>query len=128
MESQVDSIFAMDFFSVDTVFYQSFYVFFIICHRTREIVQCAISQFPNKQFVKQQMIKFEKRVKQKVYRIRDRTGQFYLDYSYYNIIDVCTSVQAPNMKDYTSYCTSLIRLVINSINLVPLPIVLSVFK
>ena len=74
LESQVDSIFAMDFFTVDTVFNQRFYVHFIICHKTREIVQFAISQFPNKQFVKQQMIEFEETVKRKVYMIRDRTG------------------------------------------------------
>ena len=98
LESQVDSIFAMDFFTVDTMFNQRFYVHFIICHKTREIVQFAISQFPNKQFVKQQMIEFEETVKRKVYMIRDRTGQFYLDYSYYNIVDVCTSVEAPDMN------------------------------
>ncbi len=98
LESQVDSIFAMDFFTVDTLFNQRFYIHFIICHKTRDIVQFAISQFPNRQFVKQQMIEFEERVKQRVYMIHDRTGQFYLDYSYYNIVDVCTSVMAPNMN------------------------------
>ena len=44
------------------------------------------------------MIEFEDRDKRKVYMIRDCTGQFFLDYSFYNIVDVCTSVQAPNMN------------------------------
>jgi len=78
----------MDFFTVDTVFNQRFYVFFIICHKTREIVQFAITQNPTLEFVKQQIIDFEHTVNRTVYMIRDRASQFFLDYSAFNIIDV----------------------------------------
>jgi putative transposase len=109
LQSQIDSIFAMDFFTVDTLFNERFYVLFIISHKTREIVQCAISQFPNREFVKQQLIIFEENAKSKVFMIRDRTGQFYLDYSFYNIVDVCTSVEAPNMNSIAERFVKSIR-------------------
>ncbi len=35
------SIYAMDFFTVDTILNVRFYVFFIIRHQTREIIQYA---------------------------------------------------------------------------------------
>ncbi|MFC1669073.1 integrase core domain-containing protein [Spirochaetota bacterium] len=95
---QAESIYAMDFFTIDTILNQRYYILFIIHHKTREIVQYAITRNPTREFVKQQIIEFEIRVKDKVYMIRDRAPQFFLDYVNYGIIDVCTSVKAPNMN------------------------------
>ena len=41
-----------------TVLNQRFYVFFIIRHQTREIIQFRITMNPVKEFVRQQMIEF----------------------------------------------------------------------
>ena len=55
---QIHSFYAMDFFSIDTMVKQRFYVFFIIYHQTREIVQFAITQNPGREYVRQQLIEF----------------------------------------------------------------------
>ena len=102
LTSQAKSIFAMDFFTVDTIFNLRFYVFFIIRHESREIVQFAITRFPSREFVRQQMILFEENVVQNVkdlaYMIHDGAGDFYINLMDYGIQGVKTSPFAPNMN------------------------------
>jgi transposase InsO family protein len=102
LSAQIQSIFAMDFFTVDTLFNARFYVFFIIRHQTREIVQCAITQFPSREFVRQQIMLFEEAVVQKakdtLYLIHDGSGEFCFDLSDFGIRGVKTSPYAPNMN------------------------------
>jgi hypothetical protein len=38
LEMHIETLYAMDFFTIDTIFNKRFYVFFIISHKTREIV------------------------------------------------------------------------------------------
>ena len=72
LTSHIESLFAMDYFTVETMLNQRFYVFFIIAHRSREILQYAITQSPTTNFVKQQLIEFEHSCKGTVYLIHDR--------------------------------------------------------
>jgi hypothetical protein len=51
---QIHSIYAMDFFTIDTILNQRFYIYFIIYHKTREIVQFAVTRSPTREFVRQQ--------------------------------------------------------------------------
>ena len=95
MKRQAKSMYGMDFFTVDTLMKQRFYVYFVIHHKTRGILQFAITQNPIKEFVKQQIILFSENLKDKVYMIRDNAAQFNLDYLLYGIKAVKTSVQAP---------------------------------
>ena len=74
LKSQIKSIYAMDFFTVDTVLNQRFFVFFIIRHETRELIQFGITMNPVKEFVKQQITDFTYDLKANVYLIHDRTG------------------------------------------------------
>jgi transposase InsO family protein len=98
LKMQVDSIYAMDIFTVDTIFNKRFYVFFIISHKTREIVRFAVTENPVKEFVRQQLIEFEHKMKKKVYMIHDNAPIFFFDYLSYGIKEVRTSFQAPNMN------------------------------
>jgi hypothetical protein len=98
LSSHIDSIFAADFFTVDTLFNERFYVFFFIAHNTREIVYFSITRFPTKEFVRQHLIEFQSIVNRPVYLIHDHGPQLLLDYSLYNIKDICTSIEAPNMN------------------------------
>jgi len=98
LKSQLTSIYAMDFFTVDTLFNQRFYVFFIIRHKTREIIQFGITENPVKEFVRQQIIDFTYDLNDMVYLIHDRTGEFGLKYNDYGIKGIKTSVRAPNMN------------------------------
>ena len=103
LENHIDSLFAMDYFTVDTVFNRRYYVFFIIAHKTREIVQFAVTPYPVKEFVRQQIIDFSESfsgiVKNCLYLIHDRDPAFMsIDYQLYGIQDIVTSVKAPNMN------------------------------
>jgi serine/threonine protein kinase len=55
---QIQSIYAMDFLTIDTLLNQRLYVFFIIYHQTREIAHVAITRNPCREFVRQQLIEF----------------------------------------------------------------------
>jgi len=53
LKTHIKSLYAMDFFTVDTLFNQRFYIFFIIRHKTREIIQFGITMNPVEEFVRQ---------------------------------------------------------------------------
>jgi hypothetical protein len=59
LKLQIHSIHSMDFFTIDTVLNQRFYVYFILYHKTREIVQFAVTRNPTIEFIRQQLIEFE---------------------------------------------------------------------
>ena len=98
IKMHIDSIFAMDFFTVDTILNRRFYVLFIISHATREIIQFAVTENPVYEFVRQQIILFEEKMDRLVYLIHDNAPQFHLDYLCYGIKDVRTSFNSPNMN------------------------------
>ena len=70
----IASVYAMDFFTIDTIFNKRYYVFFIIAHKTREIIRFAVTENPTKEFVRQQIIEFEYQVNQIVYLIHDNAS------------------------------------------------------
>jgi putative transposase len=71
---QAKSIYAMDFFTIDTVLNQRYYVYFIIHHQSRQIVHFAMTQTPCVQFIKQQLIQFETTLENMVYMIHDNAS------------------------------------------------------
>ena len=95
---QIHSIYAMDFFTIDTILNQRYYVFFMIYHKTREIVQFAVTRNPTREFVRQQLMEFEQILDHVVYMIHDHAAQFNLNYIAYGIEGIKTSVKAPNMN------------------------------
>ena len=88
----------MDFFTIDTLLNQRFYVFFMIYHKTREIIQFAVTRNPTREFVRQQLIEFMQRLDHVVYFIHDYAAQFNMNYFDYGINGIKTSVKAPNMN------------------------------
>jgi len=98
LRQQIHSLFAMDFFTIDTVTNHRFYVYFIICHKTRQIVHFTMTKNPCREFVRQQLIDFEQKFNQLIYMIYDHAPQFNLDYLSFGIKGVKTSIQAPNMN------------------------------
>jgi putative transposase len=75
-----------------------FYVFAVISHKTREIVQFAITENPPREFVRQQLMLFSERITSKAYLIHDNALMFNIDYLAYNLVSVRTGVEAPNMN------------------------------
>ena len=98
LRQQIHSIYAMDFFTIDTITNQRFYVYFIICHKTRQIVHFAMTKNPCREFVRQQLIEFEEMLNRVVHMIYDHAPQFNLDYALFGIKGVKTSIQAPKMN------------------------------
>jgi putative transposase len=98
LKGHLKSIYAMDFFIVDTLFNQRFYVFLMIRHKTREIIQFGITKNPVKEFGRQQIIEFSFSLNDLVYLIHDRSGEFELKYLDYGITGITTSVKALNMN------------------------------
>jgi len=98
LSQQIHSLYAADFFTVDTILNQRFYVYFIIYHKSREIVDFAITRNPCREFVRQQLISFGEELNSLVYMIHDNAAQFNLNYVAYGIKGIKTSVKAPNMN------------------------------
>jgi putative transposase len=92
LETQVQSFYAMDFLTVDTVLGKRFYVFAVISHRTREIVRLAITENPTREFVRQQLILFSERMTSTAYVIHDNAAMFNIDFLAYNLVSVNTAV------------------------------------
>ncbi len=53
-----DSIFAMDFMTIDTIIGKRLYLLLIIQLKSRKIVQWQLTEYPNREFVRQQIIDF----------------------------------------------------------------------
>jgi putative transposase len=98
LESQLQFIYAMDFLTVDTMLGHRFYVFAVISHKAREIVRCAITENPTREFVRQQLMLLSEAVAEKAYLIHDNALMFNIDFMAYNLASVKTSVEAPNMN------------------------------
>ena len=98
LEAQIQFIYAMDFLTVDTMLGKRFYVFAVISHKTREIIQFAITENPTREFVRQQLILLSEAIAGKAYLIHDNALMFNIDFMAYNLESVRTSVEAPNMN------------------------------
>ncbi|OVE79201.1 hypothetical protein BVY01_03125 [bacterium I07] len=77
---------------------QRYYVFFLLYHKTREIVQFAMTQNPTREFVRQQLIEFTNGKDCIAYLIHDQAAQFDLDYLAYGLKGIKISAGAPNMN------------------------------
>ena len=99
IKSHLESLYACDFFTIDTAMGKRYYVFFILYLKSREIVQYAVTMNPSREFVRQQLIRFSECRKEKAYLIHDRSPELCcLCYEDYGIQDVTTSTKAPNMN------------------------------
>ena len=98
LTAQIQSIYAMDFFTVDSVLGKRFYVFAIIWHKTQEIIQFAITENPSREFVRQQLILFTESIAGRMYLIHDNALMFNIDFSAYNLVSITTGAAAPNMN------------------------------
>lgn len=100
IKSHLSSLHAMDFLTVDSIFGKRFFVFFILCVKTRKIIQFGVTENPNRSFVRNQLFAFvEEREGHETYLIHDRSGEFMeQNYSGFGITSVPTSSFAPNMN------------------------------
>ncbi len=98
LTAQIQSIYAMDFVTVDTLLGKRIYVFPIISHKTREIVRFALTENPTREFVRQQLMLLSETTARRVYLIHDNALMFNMDFLAYNLVSIKTGVAAPNMN------------------------------
>ncbi len=111
LKAHWETLFATDFFTVDTLFGKRMYVLFIIQLKSRRLVQWRMTEHPTREFVRQQLIEFEEFLNNEhAYLIHDNGSQFLgLDYSDYGITDKSTTVRSPNMNAYAERFVRSIR-------------------
>ncbi len=96
-------MFAMDFFTVDSILGIRFYIFFIMHLATRKIVYFDITRYPSMNFVQQRLSDFtwNRNTKEKIYLIHDNFSSFiYIDYEAFDIIDVRITTYSPNLNAF----------------------------
>ncbi len=102
LKSNWDSLYGMDFMTIDTLFGKRLYLLIILELKTRTIVRFDKTENPCREFVKQRIELFsEKYEGQKKTLIYDNAAQFTsINYSWYDIkgVNICTS--APNMNAF----------------------------
>jgi len=106
-----DSLYAMDFMTIDTLFGKRIYLLLIIELKTRKIVRFDMTENPCREFVKQRIELFSDELEgQKKTLIYDNAAQFTsIDYSLYEIEGVNISPFAPNMNAYVERLVGTIR-------------------
>ena len=98
IRNHLESLYACDFFAIDTIMGKRYYVFFILYLKTRKIMQYAVTVNPSRAFVRQQLIRFSECREEKAYLIHDRSAELCFHYEDYGLQGVRTSAKAPKMN------------------------------
>ena len=110
LKSHWNSLFGMDFMTIDTLFGKRFYLLIILELKSRRIVQWNLTETPCREFVKQRIALFSEDYPEKKTLIYDNAPQFTsIDYNWYNIRGINISPSAPNMNAYTERVIGTIR-------------------
>jgi transposase InsO family protein len=100
LSSHWETLFACDFFTVDTFGFKRFYVFFIMEIKTRKIAQYSITASPNIHFLRNQFSVFEHEHPNSTL-IHDNSSELkWFPYSQYNFKHIATIPYSPNMNAY----------------------------
>ena len=76
LKAHWDSLFGMDFMTIDTLFGKRFYLLIILELITRKIVAWSLTESPGREFVRQRIIDFSHDIPEKKYfRIPDLGGK-----------------------------------------------------
>src|SRR5215470_9899133 len=102
-------IWAADLFVVQTLTFQTLYVFFLISHHRRRLLHFDVTAHPGAAWVWRQMIEATPWGQQPSYPIHDHDrvygGDFATRLARVGVESVRTPVQAPRAKDHASDCT-----------------------
>ena len=105
-----NSLFTMDFMTIDTIFGKRFYLLIIIELKSRKIVSWNLTENPSREFVRQQIIDFTYETSKPMTLIYDNAIQFTsIDYSDYGITGIKTSLASPNMNTYIERLNGTVR-------------------
>lgn len=110
MNSHWDSLFAMDFMSIDTLFGKRFYLLIILELKSRRIIRFDLAETPCREFVKQRIELFSEEFPNEKTLIHDNAAQFTsINYSWFDIKGVNISPFAPSMNAFIERLNGSIR-------------------
>jgi len=105
-----DSLFAMDFMTIDTLFGKRLYLLIILELKSRRIVKWSLTKNPSREFVRQQIIDFTYNDDESKTLVYDNAPQFTsIDYSDYGITGINISLSSPNMNAFVERLNGTIR-------------------
>ncbi len=106
LKSHWNSLYGMDFMTIDTLFGKRFYLLIILELKSRRIIRYDLTENPCREFVKQRIELFSEEFQDKKTLIYDNAPQFTsIDYSWYGIkgVNICTS--APKAGRKQAFCS-----------------------
>lgn len=110
LKSHWDSLYAMDFMTIDTLFGKRLYLFIILELKSRKIIRFDLKEIPCREFVKQRIELFSEDISGEKTLIHDNAAQFTsIDYSWFDIQGVNISPFSPNMNAYVERLNGSIR-------------------
>lgn len=110
IKNHINDIFCCDFFTVGTVLFKRYYVFFIIRHLTRKIYHIDFTEHPKVEWVKQQIKQALCYTHRNIYLIHDRDSKIsFINFRELNITPLRISYLAPDMNAYAERFVSSIR-------------------
>src|SRR5437667_4864818 len=80
LRNQIKGIWAADLFVVQTIGFQTLYVFFFIRHERRELIQCKVTARPTAAWIWRQVIEATAWGRQSKHLIRDRDNSYGIDF------------------------------------------------
>ncbi len=105
-----ESLFAMDLLTIDTILGKRIYLFIILELKSRKIAHWKLTEYPSREFVRQQIIEFTNDTDEYKTLIFDNAPQFTsIDYSNYGIMGVNISLASPNMNAFVERLNGTIR-------------------
>ncbi|MDC7226035.1 MAG: integrase core domain-containing protein [Spirochaetales bacterium] len=110
LKTHWDSLYGMDFATIDTLLGKRFYLLIILELKSRRIIRYDLTENPCREFVKQRLELFAEGLLGEKTLIHDNALQFTsIEYSWFDIegVNICTS--APNMNAYTERFIGSIR-------------------
>ena len=110
LKAHWNSLYSMDFATIDTLFGKRFYLLVILELKSRRIVKWRLTQYPTREFVRQRIIDFSYDYPDVKYLVHDNAAQFTtIDFSQYGITGISTSPYAPNMNAHVERVIGTIR-------------------
>ena len=108
LKAHWNSLYSMDFMTIDTLFCKKLYLLVILELKSRKIVKFDLTEYPTREFVRQRIIDFSYDYPDKKYLIHDNAAQFTtIDFSQYCINGVNTSPYAPKAGRKQAFCSPL---------------------
>jgi putative transposase len=110
LKAHWNSLYGIDFMTVDTLFGKRLYILVILELKSRKIIKWDITEYPTREFVRQRIIDFSYDFPEEKHLIHDNAAQFTtIDFNQYGIKAVNTSPYAPNMNSFTERVIGTIR-------------------